>query len=162
MIFGLLPYWIHKMPTWISYAGVALGIFLIGWAVGLYTGSKPESPEVGFLKTSLRIQFYGDQRIPTEIYSENVSNWYTVWSPSAIISARDAQGKEIERAIFPKTWTIFLLFKKPTRYRQLIVSFSSAGFPPYEVKQSDSRFAIITVSGDIPLGELEVNAKPEG
>jgi hypothetical protein len=121
----------------------------------------PSKVEVGVIKTSLRVQFYGDEKIPTEIHSENVSNWYAVWSPSAAIISKDAAGKEIERYVVPKTWVVFMLFKKPTKYRQLIVSFSGANFPTYEVKQSDSRFAIVTVSGDIRLGELEIYARPE-
>lgn len=161
LIFGFAPYWVHETPVWLSQAGVAFGIFLVGVAVGLFARQKSESVQVGVINTSLRLQFYGDQRIPTEIYSGNVSNWYAIWTPSATVVAKDAVGKEIERHIFPKNWIIFLIFQKPTKYRQLVVSFSSGGFPPYEVKQSDSRFAIIAISGDIPLGELEIHTRPQ-
>jgi len=41
-----------------------------------------------------------------------------------------------------------------------VVSFSNPGFPQHEVKQAGPRSAIVQVLGDIPLGVLDIYAKP--
>jgi hypothetical protein len=149
------------MSLWATQAGMAFAILLIGVAAGLYFGDRRgDDLEPKEIRTSVRIQFYCNQTIPTEITRDNISSWYALWSPSATVIAKDAEGKEIERHLFPKNWNIFVIFKKPTKYRQLIVSFDSPGFPPYEVKQSGDLWAIINVSGDIPAGVLQVYANP--
>jgi hypothetical protein len=164
LIFGLwslAPEGWPKMPPWLTIAGVAVGILLIGLAAGLIVGDRRGTDvEATEVNTVVRIQFYGDQQIPTEIARENIASWYALWSPSASVTLKDAAGNDVERHLFPKNWNIFVMFAKPSKYRQIIVSFDRPGFPPYEVKQSSDRWAIINVSGDIPLGIMQIYAKP--
>jgi hypothetical protein len=112
------------------------------------------------IKTDLRLQFYGDTRTPTEIYSENINGWYTLWGPYEKATLRDASGKVLSETEYPKRWDIFVIFEKPTRYKQLVVSFSGPSFPQHEVKVQTDRFAIVDVVADIPAGALEIYAQP--
>jgi hypothetical protein len=156
----IAPYRWPKMQRWVTDLGLGIGCLLLGFSICFLYIEFGGDNEPEIIRTNMRIQFYGDERIPTEVYSENISNWYAVWSPSAIIRTLDANGKEVGYQIFPKTWSIFVLFERPVKYRQLIVLFSSSGFPSYEVKQQTQRFAIIAVSGNIPNGALEVYTQP--
>lgn len=149
------------LPAWVAPLSFYAGFFLIGLAVGLYFSPRWHAPEVAKpVNTVLRLQFFGDERIPTSIHEANIANWYVLWTPSATISLGDSNGNSLSnQVIVPKNWTIFVLFEKKTVFREFIVSFASPGLPPYEVKARSDRFAIVNISGDIPFGVLEVFAK---
>jgi hypothetical protein len=71
------------------------------------------------------------------------------------------QGQKIhETMLYPESWAIFVLFEKPTNYADVNVSFSNPGFPQYEVKQTTNRSLLVSVSGSIPAGFLEIYLKP--
>ncbi len=164
-LWSLAPEGWPKMPPWLTLTGIGFGVLLFGFAAGLIVadrrnGNSNDDDDVQSINTSLRAQFYGDSRTPTEVATDNVKSWYALWSPSALVMFKDAGDNEVGRQVFPKSWNIFVLFEKPTKYRQLVVSFDSPGFPPYEVKQSGQTWAIVSVAGDIPAGVLQIYAKP--
>jgi hypothetical protein len=150
-----------------SYNAVAVILFLCVVATAAscwWVFGRPGTSKIGpagAIKTELRLQFYGDTRIPTEIRADNIYDWYTLWSPHAEASFTDATGKVLSSTVLSaKSWNIFVIFETPTRYRELSVSFSAPGFPQYEVKKATERYAIINVQADIPAGALEIYAKP--
>ncbi|MBV8361110.1 MAG: hypothetical protein JO189_24705 [Deltaproteobacteria bacterium] len=142
-------------------SGLSGGLFLFGLAVGLIIADRRNNDAPQNVLTNLKVEFFGDQRIPRELYQHNVATWYALWSPSATISQVDSTtGKEIGRQlIVPKTWSIFLLFAEPARFRQIVLSAAGGDLPPYEIKLSSAKFAIIQISGDVPKGALEINAQ---
>src|ERR1700742_3945131 len=96
----------------------------------------PKEPELATIKTRLRLQFFGDLRVPTELEgSQNIYRWFAEYGPSFSISARDAKtGKEISGPSMQPTWTIFVVFKDPTQYRQAVTTFSNPELlPPTQI-----------------------------
>ena len=129
--------------------------------VSYYQDRIGEQKQSDYTATGARIIFYGNDQLPKEDHVNNINTWYALFSPRIVITIKNSGGKLLpEKAVSPKTWTVFLLFEKPIKYRQLVVTFSGGVLPPYEVKQQSSRFAIISVSDDIPAGELYIYAKP--
>ena len=109
---------------------------------------------------SVRIQFYGDNRLPVEIKSTNVANWFAYYSPHAEVRRHDSQsGAQEVLATAPKNWAVFISYDRPTEVRQIVVHFTAQGLPAYQVLQSSKRACLISFAGDIPLGELEIDVR---
>lgn len=108
----------------------------------------------------LRMQFYGDTRVPTEIRQSNVANWFAYYSPIAQVREDSPAGPGRVVLATPKTWAIFIAFDRPTEVRQIVVNFNAPGLPQYQVLQSTKRAALISFAQDIPAGELEIEVRP--
>jgi len=140
---------------------VFVAVFAVAMLV-LWMGKTlfTEPVKLGNIKTELRLQFFGGPRPPTQIYQDNIYAWDALWGPSAAISYLDANKQQLgKNIIIPENWNIFVVFQKPTLYNEVTVSFSSPGFPQYEVKQSTNRSIVVNVSGSIPEGFLEIYVK---
>lgn len=144
------------LPASVSWAGILIGVFLIGFAFGLWLGERRAVDTPKPIWTSLRLQFYGDHRIPTEIVKQNVESWYSLWTESRRIEFKDKDGRVIQDISIPKQWTIFVQFEKPTSYKEVIVNFGLPDPPMYEIKTANKRYLILFVSADIPPTKLEV------
>ncbi|MGH7988396.1 MAG: hypothetical protein ACREQX_19205 [Candidatus Binataceae bacterium] len=138
----------------IGVTGVAVGFWRNYEARLPWTERRKTAMDVATESTSLRLQFFGGQVIPTEIRRENVNGWYALYHPRMELQH---EGRVVLST--PMNWTIFVAFEKPARPRQLLVSFSNPGFPPCEVKTDTQRFAVVHVSGEIPPGILEIYGK---
>jgi hypothetical protein len=121
---------------------------------------SPEPDKISYIKTELRLQFFGGQRPPSQAHADNIFTNYSLWTPSAILEVGDKGQKIHETMLYPESWAIFVLFEKPTNYADVNVSFSNPGFPQYEVKQTTNRSLLVSVSGSIPAGFLEIYLKP--
>jgi hypothetical protein len=153
---------------YIFVAGVAVGL-----AVGLWLDTllkrreaKPaaviESMQSGpppYIKTELRLQFFGDLRVPHGVARENVAVWYAYHSPTAIIDIRDEDGNKLPVPDIPPGWAIFLTIDKAISYKQAIAEFSNSQAPIHvEVRYSDHRAIVVLVNGQIPEGVLTIRA----
>jgi len=153
----------------LSFHGVRLSAIILcvctavstWWLIRATATPDDQAQErAGRIKTELRLRFPGKVEKPDEVHADNIESWYTLWTPSAALSWQDANQKQVGSSIIiPVNWAIFAVFKKPTVYRELTVSFSDPGFPRWEIKAQTNRFFIINVSGDIPAGNLEIYAK---
>jgi hypothetical protein len=158
---AMSPDYIHStIPAKLAF--IALAVWF-GWVLMMsvhdrVTARSTEAPAE--IQTSVRMQFFGDTRIPTEIHSANVKHWFVMWHPSAAISwiAPDT-GAMVKGAEIPRTWTIFVLFERPVKVSEAVISFAGTGFPMHEVKNVSERHVIAHVSGDIPAGALEIYIK---
>jgi hypothetical protein len=156
-----------KYPNVFDLAGsrhVLIGVFALAGvlmsACAMLALDNPWSVQTNATYASVRIQFYGDDRLPTEIRNENVMDWYAYYSPSARSVYKDkATGKEETIALIPKSWAIFLVLKRPVDYREITIGFSAPGLPVYNVLQRSQNSIVIGFSGDIPAGELEISTK---
>ena len=156
----IVPYICPRLPSWTKASVLSVGVFLFGLALGLVIADRRNDDTPLEVQTNLRLEFFADQRPPRELYQSNIGTWYAIWNPSAGISQIDNEGKEISRqVVVPKTWSLFLLFMKPVRYRQILLSASGGDIPNYEIKQSNAKFAIIQIYGDVPKGILEMNTQ---
>jgi hypothetical protein len=145
-----------------SAVAAALGFALViatGLAFDPYAFRTPDTTATP-IRSVLRLQFYGDERVPTAIENQNVATWYTLYSPrAAMISTDNATGKKTTVAEIPKSWAIFMTFDRPTTFNEVTVSLSSPGLPAYDIKQTTTRSVLVTFSSDIPAGTLEIATK---
>jgi hypothetical protein len=113
---------------------------------------------------SLRLQFYGDDRWPTQMTATNVTDWFTFRSAQGRVVTRDESGKEHEILAVPETWAVMIVFNKQTTYREVSVGFNAPGLPNYNVFQKTQRSIVVAFNGHIPAGQLEIttigNSKP--
>ena len=107
----------------------------------------------------LRLQFFGDDRIPTKIRQENVGCWFSYFTQHAKISFKDVSDKVIQTHEIPKNWAIYIVFEKPTSFNEVTVGFNAPGLPMYDVMHPNSRAIMVSFRGDIPAGELEISTK---
>ena len=153
----------HYMPLFlVIVSGITVIANQFGFVGSNNVAKNPLSEhsnlEASFIRTSLRLQFFGDYRTPIEISSRNVATWYAYYSPSMNVTFKDADGKEIGGQGMPPSWAIFITLDKPTAYRQGIVSFSNPEkAPPMEVRFATTRSMVSTVAGQVPAGVLEVH-----
>jgi hypothetical protein len=104
---------------------------------------------------SLFLQFSDSNTVPTEIRQTNVPFWRALYSPSA--SVKDNKGKQLFSV--PPHWFIVLWFDKPAIYRQMLARCAGSDSLNCAVHESNDRFAIITIAGDVSLATLEVSVK---
>lgn len=130
----------HMAWMLITAGGVCLvvGIWLLAHtptAAGSAPIASTETPV--FRRTILRLQFFGDERFPQEITADNIKRWFSYRSGMMGMTPQDKDGKPTEGGFFvPPSWAIFIIFEKPSRYRQIIPSFSNpATMPTVEVHQ---------------------------
>jgi hypothetical protein len=115
-------------------------------------------PEPKSIKTALRLQFFGDYRIPHEISSDNVASCFAYYSPSLSITPKDASGNTIAGGMeIPPNWAIFLALDKPAKFKQAIVSFSNPEVMPItDVHLANSRVIVTSTRGQVPAGVLAI------
>ncbi|MEH2502595.1 hypothetical protein V1290_001406 [Bradyrhizobium sp. AZCC 1578] len=104
------------------------------------------------IDTHLSLKFGGGP--PLANHLSNIWRWYALANVVVIVSPEGR--KEI------KTWNVFLTFEKPVNASQIVVSSQSA-LPEFEVKDRESRSAIIAFMGDLKNLDLEIkvlNATP--
>jgi hypothetical protein len=134
--------------------GVSGGFALALWLPLIST--EPGTNTVQFVKTVPRLQFFGDQRIPKEISSDNVFSWFAYYSPSLRVTGTNAEGKVISGETQP-TWAIFITLDTPSAYRQVITVFSNPEVTPQtEVRPSLARSIVITSNAQFPAGVLDI------
>ena len=114
------------------------------------------------IRTGVKLQFFGDQRIPTEITQNNVASWFAYFSRSLTITPQDAEGHPIAGGMqIPPNWAIFISFDRPATYRQVIVDFSNPSAMPVIDRQfQNSRVLVISTRGPLPAGVLDVHTEP--
>jgi hypothetical protein len=154
-----------QMPRAVAVSGLGLGVGLLVFAAGMIAGgSRRHDIAVATaqpIKTSLRLQCYGDDRIPTLLLKENVYHWFTLYSASREVTLVNDQQQALLTTGMPKTWTILMLFERPALYSETKVLFSGAApLPPYEVKSHTDRHVLVHFMADLPAGELEIYLVP--
>ena len=161
---GPLMQWLSDLtqtPWYIFSAGVAVGAPLALWVDYLLRERSRREESASLLKlagnrtkpsrTLLRVRFTGEMEAPHSLSEENVLSWFAYWSPGA--RAADQCGNTLFEA--PSSWAIFIDFKEPISYHQIVVGFTGGRPHSYEVRQSLTTSAVITFTGAIPACEME-------
>ena len=114
--------------------------------------------EIKYIKTRLRLQFFGDHRIPHEVSSDNVAVWFSYLSASLSITHTDASGNTIQGGMhIPPNWVVFIALDKPATFRQAIVSFSNPEVMPImDTHMANTRVIAISTRGQMPAGVLTI------
>lgn len=124
---------------------------LAGWARGKWW-APAIATSIG--DTMLRLQVYADTRTPLRREHANIWRWYTLRN---VIYGRDAQGAQTTAAL---QFFVFLVFENPAAVGQITVVSPDFRLPPYEVKDSGPRHAIIIFNGPMADGDLEIRVLP--
>ena len=129
------------------------------WSFNHSVGGVQRTQEPQYIKTDLRLQFFGDQRIPQEVSSDNVASWFAYFSPSLAIIPKDAHGNMVAGGLeVPPNWAIFVALDKPAKFRQAIVTFSNPEIMPItDVHMANSRVIAISTRGQVPAGVLNIH-----
>jgi hypothetical protein len=131
--------------------GLALGLVL-AWTVLHWHPGDDRKP---VNNVSLRLQFSEGSSIPKEISNTNVKAWRSVFTASF---AQDyLYGGQSHRAYIPPQWNIFVIFDRPTNYRQMIVECTGPKPPKCAVDDQNPEWAIITLAGDADFTNLEMS-----
>jgi len=155
IIVGLLSFLIRAMPSWMALAGIAIGVLLLGISIGLVIGHRRTSRKLSPIVDNalLRLHIYPDHRTPDKIAAQNIFRWYFL---KTIISMHAPDGAQFE----PVTVTLFVAFDPEVRITTLRINSPDIQLPPHEVKEFNQRFAIVTFSGKIAEGTLEMSVSP--
>jgi hypothetical protein len=163
---------IQKLVPWISglpltpkifITAIVLLLFLFLCIVFLYFIWAPplsqRVQELQYIKTDLRLQFFGDRRIPQEVSSNNIASWFAYFSQSLAIIPKDAHGNTLAGGLeVPPNWAVFVALDKPARFRQAVVTFSNPEVMPVtDVHMANSRVIAISTRGLVPAGVLTIN-----
>lgn len=123
---------------------IATGIFIVRlWA-------KPTSKVEPLVdRSELRMQSYGDERVPTVVSQINVWRWFYGRN---IFQGFDPTGNPRNMAV---AVSLFVSFDKPTKVGTMTVH-ADFRLPRYEVKEFNNRFAVIWFSEDLPAGSFKI------
>jgi hypothetical protein len=148
-----LQYKYPQLPSWGPYVGFGIGIALLSYSLGLISAGGLRRKRVVREKASLRLHIYGDLRAPDRLAFENIFRWYYLQTR---IQSFDAKKKPLEEG---RLSTLFVSFEEDVAIGTLTVRSPDMRLPPYEVKDFNQRFAIITFSGHVEAGTLEIDAR---
>jgi hypothetical protein len=166
LVIGILsfiaPYQWHNIPPIITSSTLYIAIALIGAAAGMFFTeniSRPAPEDIAH-DVSLFLQFSDLQTVPKEVRQTNVLSWYALFTDSIFVNTLDENKKPIGGFSVPPSWSIFVLFKKPASYRQML----AVGVRPESLKCavpfSNDRYAIITATGDVTRATLDISTIP--
>ena len=149
LLAGAIQYFFPHLPSWIGLLGYALGVLLVGLALGLLAAGglvrkRPIKPSA-----LLRLHIYGDHRTPDRIAIDNIFRWFFL---QAAIDGLEPQGTKRLATIA----TLFVMFEDDVVIHTLAVRSPDMHLPVYEVKEFNQRYAIIVFSDNVPAGTLEV------
>jgi hypothetical protein len=111
------------------------------------------------IKAGIKLQFFGDYRIPVQADATNVGDWFAYFGPSLSIQPLDAAGNPMEGGMaVPPHWVLFIAFDKPVLYRQVVVSFSNSAIAPItEVRLQTSRTIVVMTRNPVPAGVMDIH-----
>jgi hypothetical protein len=154
IVCGLSPYLWPSVPAWVAQAGLAIGLFVIGLAVGLIIGDR-RNPRAELVdRAELVLHSYGDDRTPTRVSDNNIWRWYILRVAAVFIEAETGR---TERRSLPTS--LYVTFDQPVRVGTLTISADDFKLPLHEVKEFNNRFAIIVFDGELPTGTLRIRVE---
>jgi len=142
--------------------GLVLGaIFCFLWIfwADRATLDKLSHPEITngvpqVIATNLRLKYTAGSPTPEKLEQHNIWTWYSLTN---YINISDTAGHHLNEQT---STDLEVVFDKPTSTGQILLLFSGAGFPQYEIKQQDSRHVFAVIRGGIPTGVLTVKVLP--
>jgi len=156
VIFGILQYYLPKIPAWLSASGIGVGVFLLGLSVGLVAvgGRKKPLAQMAVDRAKLRLHVYADHRVPDSLHAENIFRWYYL---RQVLYTINITGEQASTCL---STTLFVSFEPEVRITSLKVRSPDIVLPPHEVKEFNQRFAIIVFGGQVGEGTLEFEVQP--
>lgn len=147
-----------KIPPWLVVTGGALGVFLVGLALGMMlAGERSEAPSMPApIETGLVLQFSDTNQVPVGKAVHNIRHWYALYTSSVYVDTLDDGGKSLGNLSIPPLWAVFVIFEKPPIIRQLVANCKGPNNPRYDVREANSTYAVITIEGDVTNTILDI------
>jgi hypothetical protein len=156
LIAVVIPMRWPEMPKWAIDIVLGFGCGLIGFAIGLALNPSGRTERTA-KDASLFLQFTDEHTIPKEIRQTNVLSWYALYTESIYVNTQNEQKQSLGGFSVPPRWTVFILFKNPITYRQMIAKCAGDKTPHCAVQFSNDRYAIITLAGEVSHNTLDVS-----
>jgi hypothetical protein len=140
----------------------ALGFFISISAMLFFDPGSYRNPyQAVRVKSGVKLQFFGGNKIPTQVSIDNVATWFTYFTPSLSILPKDAKGNTIAGGMeVPPNWVIFVAFDHPVLYGEVRIDFSNPEIMPVMDRQMmNSRVVVISSRGPIPAGVLDIHVE---
>ena len=105
---------------------------------------------------------------PREIRNTNIASWYAFHTESVYVYASSSEeAARIERQepakapniAIPPHFVIFLLFEKPTNYRQMLAKCVGGRGMVCNVQISNDKYAVIDIIGYTPNATLDISTE---
>lgn len=161
LIAFVAPYRWPSIPTWITTSVLCVAMIVVGAAGMAVFRGQSETSAASVYDSSLFLQFSDSHSVPKGIRDKNVRSWYALYTESIYVDQVDASGRPLPGGFqVPPRWTVFVLFKDPAVYKQMIATCAGPNNPKCQVAYSTDRYAIVTIVGDASLATLDVSALP--
>ena len=147
---GSYTWYAPSLPGWVGFAGIPLGTGLLGLSAGLLMAHRRESRGAKPMRASLRLHFFGDNRLPELVSDSNVFRWYYLSTTFHAVGPKKVP-------IVGRAATLFVSFQTDALISTLRVRSPDATIPKYEVKEFNQRFAIVSFNDDLPSCTLELD-----
>ena len=146
-----LPYWTVVVEHWSWPLAISLGIVLFAAGLSIYHNLFPS--EAFADDAELNLHYYGDERVPERISYNNIWRWYSMRN---MFIGIDGKGDEKKIGVITN---LVVSFDTPVKVGTLTVRSVDFQMPQHEVKEFNSRFALIAFTGEIPAGMLNIVVK---
>ena len=155
ILFGVLQYYVPQFPSWAAYSGVVIGSMLLGASAALLAAHRSiKNSRTPVQSALLRLHIYADQRIPEALFTENIFRWYHLRQGFVAIEPHLGRHTNIHMS------TLFITFEPEVVISSLRVRSPDIVLPVNEVKEFNQRYAIVTFSGPLSEGTLEIAVQP--
>ena len=119
--------WAGPAMNWVANNTAALTLLMgLGGGVWVHYFASKLNKKRGIIEAApralLRLRFHGNTSTPDELYSENISNWFSFFTKSLSLS-NEQKGSLVE--VHPD-WFLSVRFHHPVSYRQVKVSITGA------------------------------------
>lgn len=154
IIIGALQFFQPEIPGWVTITGIGVGILMLGMSIGIVWAGQRNQRKLQIVDNALlRLHIYQDYRTPDRLEAKNIFRWYYL---SHILMGKNEKGKN-EEIVLP---TLFVTFEPEVKITSLKVRSPDMKLPLHEVKEFNQKFAIITFSGRLKEGTLEIVVEP--
>ena len=155
VLFGVLQYYVPQFPSWAACSGVVIGSTLLGASIALLFAHGSKRRVHAPVKSALlRLHVYADQRVPEALRAENIFRWYHLRHGITAIAPDTGQQTHFLMS------TLFITFEPEVIISSLRVRSPNIALPAHEVKEFNQRYAIVTFTGALTEGTLEIAVQP--
>jgi len=129
---------------------LAATIFTIATKGNILEETPSSKEEMEPRLASLRLHISGDHRAPDRIEADNIFRWYYLQN---IVQEISTNGEAVKQHAM---CTLFVTFESDVTVSTVKVQSPDMELPVYEVKDFNQRYAIISFSGPVSAGTLDI------
>jgi len=150
-------------PNLLAAVAIAFvsGLGVMWWWTGpVHPITSDAKSEEAAHDVALFLQFTDGHTVPKEIRQTNVLSWYALYTESIYVDTKDKNNQSVGGFSVPPRWSVFVLFKRPASYRQMLATCLGSESLKCAVAFSNDRYAIVTATGDVTRATLDISMVP--